>query len=415
MKKLLFIIVLISATLMACAQTEYADLPEKSSTSGADGLTIFSGGSPYKMTYSTLFTTPNARLTALEAINVSDSSKLSTDTIIGEIVINANNEVKLQQSGSNKFIAGTENWSFVDMMFNTGTALKTSTTATNTLSLSAYDVDGTAYFPFITFTAANTPTMTFPQSGGGTTNYLRADGSWATPPGGFSFENGLTEAASVVKLGGALTGNTFITDDGTHDFAIGTVSNKLDDFDMYADNTIDLHFDSQATIDGTAGSTYLELSINGTGKRFIMSNTSMLIVDGDDSQGLLYNADYSANYTARSLPDSNAVAAMITDSELLAFRTSIASDTIDLTDEIVLMNVGTANNLTVVANAQKAFPIGTQITIISIGAGQTTIVAGAGVTINSADGDLKLMVQYSSATLIKRDTDIWVLVGDIAA
>lgn len=41
---------------------------------------------------------------------------------------------------------------------NTGGALRTSTTATNTLKIQAYDVDGTAYTDFITLTAANTPT-----------------------------------------------------------------------------------------------------------------------------------------------------------------------------------------------------------------------------------------------------------------
>ncbi|GAG45207.1 unnamed protein product, partial [marine sediment metagenome] len=51
----------------------------------------------------------------------------------------------------------------------------------------AYDTDGTAYTNFITFTAGTTPTMTFPQSGGGTDNYLRADGAWAPPPAGAAF------------------------------------------------------------------------------------------------------------------------------------------------------------------------------------------------------------------------------------
>jgi len=40
----------------------------------------------------------------------------------------------------------------------TGGELRTGTTATNTLLVEAYDVDGTAYVPFITLTAADTPT-----------------------------------------------------------------------------------------------------------------------------------------------------------------------------------------------------------------------------------------------------------------
>jgi phosphotransferase system glucose/maltose/N-acetylglucosamine-specific IIC component len=62
-----------------------------------------------------------------------------------------------------------------------------------------------------------------------------------------------------------------------------------------------------------------------------------------------------------------------------------------------------------------AFPIGTQITFAQMGAGQVTFAGAVGVTIYSADSDLKLRTQYSSATLIKTATNTWLLIGDIAA
>jgi hypothetical protein len=77
------------------------------------------------------------------------------------------------------------------------------------------------------------------------------------------------------------------------------------------------------------------------------------------------------------------------------------------------MNVASANNLTVPTNSSVAFPTGTQIHIVQTGSGQTTVVAAGGVTINSAT-TLKLRARWSAATLIKRDTDTWVLVGDLA-
>ncbi len=94
----------------------------------------------------------------------------------------------------------------------------------------------------------------------------------------------------------------------------------------------------------------------------------------------------------------------------------IASYTLVLTDDgdIVTINNGSANNLTVPLNSTAAFPIGTQITIIQLGAGQTTIVATGGVTINSTPG-LKLRAQYSVATLIKLGTDSWIAAGDLSA
>ena len=79
------------------------------------------------------------------------------------------------------------------------------------------------------------------------------------------------------------------------------------------------------------------------------------------------------------------------------------------------MNVGTANNLTVPLNSTVTFPVGTQILLSQYGAGQTTVVATSGVTINSSGGKLKLNTQYSGATLIKIATNEWYLFGDIAA
>ena len=91
--------------------------------------------------------------------------------------------------------------------------------------------------------------------------------------------------------------------------------------------------------------------------------------------------------------------------------------TLALTDDgkIVEMNNASANTLTVPPNSSVAFPVGSQILVLQTGAGQTTLAAGAGVTINSKDGNLKLSAQWCAATLIKRATDVWVVVGDLSA
>ena len=93
-----------------------------------------------------------------------------------------------------------------------------------------------------------------------------------------------------------------------------------------------------------------------------------------------------------------------------------ASYTLVLADKnkVVEMNVGSANTLTVPLNSSVAFPVGSQINILQTGAGQCTITATGGVTINATPG-LKMRTQWSYATLIKRATDTWVLVGDISA
>ena len=93
-----------------------------------------------------------------------------------------------------------------------------------------------------------------------------------------------------------------------------------------------------------------------------------------------------------------------------------ASYSLALSDKgrMIEMNVGSANNLTVPADNTVNFPVGTSIDILQVGAGQTTIVATSGVTINRSTG-LKLRTQWSAATLIKRAANTWVAIGDLSA
>ena len=94
-----------------------------------------------------------------------------------------------------------------------------------------------------------------------------------------------------------------------------------------------------------------------------------------------------------------------------------AAVTAVLTDDgkLVTMSNASANTFTVPPNSSVAFGIGTQINIAQLGAGQTTLVAGAGVTINSAGTKLKLKEQYAVATVVKTGTDEWFAVGNLSA
>jgi|GEM_PF-1636104 len=95
-----------------------------------------------------------------------------------------------------------------------------------------------------------------------------------------------------------------------------------------------------------------------------------------------------------------------------------ASYTLVLTDKnkFIKMNVTTtANTVTVPTNASVAFPIGSQIHIIQYGSGKTQVIPVSGtVTIYATPGTY-LRAQYSSATLLKCDTNIWMLMGDLSA
>jgi hypothetical protein len=83
------------------------------------------------------------------------------------------------------------------------------------------------------------------------------------------------------------------------------------------------------------------------------------------------------------------------------------------------MNNASANTLSIPTDASVNFPIGTQINVLQIGAGQTTIqaVTAGTTTIVSTGGTAaapKLRVRYSSATCIKLAANSWVVMGDIS-
>lgn len=89
----------------------------------------------------------------------------------------------------------------------------------------------------------------------------------------------------------------------------------------------------------------------------------------------------------------------------------------DANNTLVTASNASAQTYTIPPNSSVAYPIGSQINIIAIGAGQVSFAQGSGVTIASNGATAtapKLRVQYSSATAIKVNTDSWYVVGDIA-
>ena len=83
-----------------------------------------------------------------------------------------------------------------------------------------------------------------------------------------------------------------------------------------------------------------------------------------------------------------------------------------------LMNKATAIAFKIPTNASVAFPVGTAITVLNIGAGTCTIsaVTSGTTTILSAGATAAspTLAQYKSAVCIKTATDTWYVVGAIA-
>jgi hypothetical protein len=113
--------------------------------------------------------------------------------------------------------------------------------------------------------------------------------------------------------------------------------------------------------------------------------------------------------------DYNGLVAFTIGAAQTADYTAVIADTYQVLE---LMNKATAIAYKIPTNASVAFPIGTVLTILNIGAGLctisavtpgTTTVLSAGATAASPT-----LAQYKSAACIKTGTDAWYVVGAIS-
>ena len=104
-------------------------------------------------------------------------------------------------------------------------------------------------------------------------------------------------------------------------------------------------------------------------------------------------------------------------------RTTILSKTADYTltalterDNMIELNSSSPITLSVPTDATLNFPIGTTIDLLRVGTGTVTVAAvTSGTTTINATPGFKLRAQWSSATLMKRAANTWVLLGDLMA
>lgn len=96
--------------------------------------------------------------------------------------------------------------------------------------------------------------------------------------------------------------------------------------------------------------------------------------------------------------------------------TQSAAYTLQLTDRDSIIEVSSAGSVvvTIPTSASAAFPIGSSLSIMQTGAGQVTIAAAGGVTLNGTPG-FKTRAQWSLVSLVKRGAEAWVAMGDLVA
>lgn len=93
-------------------------------------------------------------------------------------------------------------------------------------------------------------------------------------------------------------------------------------------------------------------------------------------------------------------------------NTKTTNYTLELLDaipqpKVVTMNVATSNTVTIPNNTSVPFPIGSQVLIYQIGAGNTSIVGDVGVTIDSVFANKSVLYQYAICKLVKTGINTW--------
>jgi hypothetical protein len=199
----------------------------------------------------------------------------------------------------------------------------------------------------------------------------------------------------------------------------------------------------------SVGSATSIASQTGTGTKFVVDNTPTLItpvlgvatatsINGTtipSTKTLVVTTDKLSALAATTSSELAGVISDETGSGALVFGTSPAiadpkvtqtlnpqtgtTYTFVLADhgKYVTASNASAQTYTIPSNASVAFPIGCNIDLIQIGAGQVTVQGNGGVTVYSTAATAatpKARVQYSAMTLKKVATDTWHVIGDIA-
>jgi hypothetical protein len=162
----------------------------------------------------------------------------------------------------------------------------------------------------------------------------------------------------------------------------------------------------------------------GTTSIALQAITTALLADGNVTtaklaSGLVLSAPNIGNATGISLSLSGNLTvsggAAVTGNVVFHVATtpSATGYTLLLTDDGKVVEMSGGGTLTVPTDS-VAFPVGSQITVLQTGASQVTVAGDTGVTVNGTPG-LKLRAQWSAATLLKRASNTWVLMGDLSA
>lgn len=346
--------------------------------------------------YPGLGTIPNAALTN-SAITIAGSSTALGASVTQDVITGLSSTGIIKRTGANALAIATAGTDYL--------------ASNQTITLSS-DVTGSGTTA-ITTTIANNAV----------TNAKAAQMATLTIKG-----NNTTGTANSIDLTVSQV-KGFVTYSAT-DVGLGNVTNNAQTQSAIVPNTAPAA--AQVLVGNAGGTAYAPVSLSGKVTITSAGVASVSLASGDIPNNAANTSGTASNLsgtpalpngttaTTQSAGDTTtkiATDAFVSTAQLLTYNAQTGTTyTLALTDANlgVSMNNASANTLTVPPNSSVAFVIGSQIVVLQLGAGATTIAAGAGVTINSPGGLLQLAGQYAQIVLEKTATNTWQLAGNIS-
>ena len=221
-------------------------------------------------------------------------------------------------------------------------------------------------------------------------------------------------SANALKTDDALEVVGTLTNGGTS-VSLSTHTHDYQASGTYVNSVIGTSPASVSTSSGTSTVSIIASSINSThiadnaivAAKIAASSVGVVAISsGTAANGTVITANGSGGVTFEAVASSN----ISINAQTGTTYTLVLSDAAKL---IELSNTS-AITFTIPMNSSVAFPVGTKIDLLQTNTGQVT-VGGAGVTLNTFDSRTKLGGQWAAASIIKRATDTWVIIGNITS
>ena len=197
----------------------------------------------------------------------------------------------------------------------------------------------------------------------------------------------------------------YIANSGSGSYTVNGVANGVISFDKGKRYRIYVNASGHPFWIQTVSGAYSSGDVYSTGITGNGTQVGSILVELPDSApaGLYYACQYHSSM-AGAISVKSAGIGVTTNTQSSSYTLAIIDS-----DKIIEMSGG--GTLTIADSS--SFPVGFTVDILQTGSSQVTI-AGSGFTPNATPG-LKLRTQWSSATLIKRALNSWVVLGDLSA